>query len=1831
MKNLLAFLSIIALTISFGMVTSTAYEENRAISLDGDGDYVICQGSASLDVADQITIEAWIKPGVYPSAIAEYHDGSTYGPHLWIHTTINLFVNFVDSGGNHHILASDANSLTLGEWQHVVATYDGSVGILFVNGVVVKSENLGTFTLRTDRSLYIGHRPGNGFYSGLIDDARIWNIARTESEILATMDKSLTGNEPGLVGYWKFDEESGNTASDSTPNGNDGTLQGDADFVESDAPISDVSSDPEIWLSTDNLIFCKTVIGEYDELPVTIMNIGQDDLEVTDILSDNANFTASPTTFTLPYLESEEILVTFTPTAEAVETGTLTIISNVPDEDISLTGEGASFINRAVIFDGDGDYVEFIKDIPETNLTVEFWFRTTSANGGMFAVRDNIPGRGGHDRHVYLDNGYLKQRVWNNEVITSTNSGFNDGGWHHYAMIIEQGVGQKMYVDGQLEASGGKDRSDFTNQNRFSIGYSNDKGWFNGQIDDVRVWNVARTQGDIAVYKNIVLTGGEPGLIGYWHLDDCERFRTAQDSTPYNVYGVLVNNAAFVEADTPLSPIPEEATIAIFPPALDFGSVAVGEYSELVFDVLNIGQEILLVTDIVSDDDQLFVSPQPFPHVTGAEEVSFNVAYGEKQPIRVRYTPAGDTQLDTKLTISSNDPNSPIVEIPVTGNGVEYNNRAVSLDGNGDYVEVPYVSAMRPDEWTMEIWVKLNFIDGNRRGIMGGGWNSNDFYIGTRDNKFYAWIYGASGGNGVHSTFQPNLDQWYHLVASYDAQTLRLYVDGELQDSVVHAWRKDTLPFYFGRTVGGEYSNAILDEARFWNFARTQAEIQATKDILMTGKASGLVGYWRFDEKPGSNIAMDLTQSGNNGALYRNAVFVPSEAPIEQPSVSPNIVVSKSSINFGDVVLETSVERTLILFNSGQNDLQVTDIRSTDSAFLASPRTSVLSFGERREILVKFIPKTEGVVTANLAIHSNDPDSPVDIDLRGNGISYINRAVRFDGSGDMISISHNVNFNLNNVTVELWMKPNSNLAGKSVSFLRKEGSSQTPLILEQLYNNSNSGTEELFMWVNNGSSWDKNTRAAYNKVAFSPGMWHHLAGTYDGSTIKLYWNGQLISERRYTGGAGSNASPLYIGSSGSDRWFDGLIDEVRIFNYARTQAEIVATNDIILTGDEPGLVGYWRFDDAPGSQKAMDSSGNNNAGTLSGNAEFVNSSAPTQLPSEDADITVFPSVLEFGSVVLGNNVEKNLIIINRGKSILEVNNIQSDDANVTVSLVSFPLLPGEKMEVPTQFTPTAEGDFSANFTISSNDPDSDSVVVPVKGVAIAVSPTPNQAIWFDGSGDYVEVADSDSLDLTDNFTFESWVFVNASGYRAIFEKQGSYVWSVINGTVHWALMTEGRWEWHNTGVTIEYNQWTHLVLTYVSPNVQIYKNGILSSTLSDPQGGDLDTTDDILRIGGRNNGEWFSGNLDEVRIWNVVRTEDGIRENMYVSLAGDETGLAGYWEFNDPKDSTTATDSSPNGNDGTLQGNAAIVDSDLPLPPTRGDVDRNGLITAYDALRILQASLGFIELSAIEFYAADVSGNWDASAYDASLVLQYDVGKIEEFPAAPAEWLLENVVVSLSKSIFSSSGRVKIPVAINDMAGVLSCELVLIYDSNRLKLVDVFAPLTDSSAKYHLAHRAEDGELRISLATAEPTSGSGKIVEVEFETLQISNRDLSSSVQLVKAILNEYAHTKLENTVPIPSKTVLLSNYPNPFNPETWIPYLLADDAPVTINIYNAKGQLVRIIDLGIRKAGSYVTKDKAVMWNGRNQFGERVSSRIYFYFLQAGDFKATRKMVIMK
>ena len=149
------------------------------------------------------------------------------------------------------------------------------------------------------------------------------------------------------------------------------------------------------------------------------------------------------------------------------------------------------------------------------------------------------------------------------------------------------------------------------------------------------------------------------------------------------------------------------------------------------------------------------------------------------------------------------------------------------------------------------------------------------------------------------------------------------------------------------------------------------------------------------------------------------------------------------------------------------------------------------------------------------------------------------------------------------------------------------------------------------------------------------------------------------------------------------------------------------------------------------------------------------------------------------------------------------------------------------------------------------------------------------------------------------------------------------------------------------------------------------------------------------------------------------------------------------------------------------------------------------------------------------------------------------------------------------------------------------------------------------------------------------TDTAGRIQRANLDGSHIEDVAIRLAAPGALAILQRAARPSAApvnmSVSPPPEATTLLPNYPNPFNPETWIPYQLAQPANATLTIYAMNGRLIRTLPLGHQPAGRYHSRSRAAYWDGKNKVGEQVASGIYFYTLTAGDFTATGKMLIRK
>lgn len=140
---------------------------------------------------------------------------------------------------------------------------------------------------------------------------------------------------------------------------------------------------------------------------------------------------------------------------------------------------------NAVEFGGASDYVEVLADVPENDFTMKLWLKTDVATQGVCSVLDGAAGAGGHDRHFFIVNGNISFRVWQGGGWNTTTK-VSDGQWHHIALVVKKGDGQKAYVDGKEIGKHAYDHSDFNWQKRVWVGFSNDAApnYFKGIIDE---------------------------------------------------------------------------------------------------------------------------------------------------------------------------------------------------------------------------------------------------------------------------------------------------------------------------------------------------------------------------------------------------------------------------------------------------------------------------------------------------------------------------------------------------------------------------------------------------------------------------------------------------------------------------------------------------------------------------------------------------------------------------------------------------------------------------------------------------------------------------------------------------------------------------------------------------------------------------------------------------------------------------------------------------------------------------------------------------------------------------------------------------------------------------------------------------------------------------------------------------------------------------------------------------------------------------------------------------------------------------------------------------
>ena len=339
----------------------------------------------------------------------------------------------------------------------------------------------------------------------------------------------------------------------------------------------------------------------------------------------------------------------------------------------------------------------------------------------------------------------------------------------------------------------------------------------------------------------------------------------------------------------------------------------------------------------------------------------------------------------------------------------------------------------------------------------------------------------------------------------------------------------------------------------------------------------------------------------------------------------------------------------------------------------------------------------------------------------------------------------------------------------------------------------------------------------------------------------------------------------------------------------------------------------------------------------------------------------------------------------------------------------------------------------------------------------------------------------------------------------------------------------------------------------------------------------------------------------------------------------------------------------------------ALVDGSYSFFVMYGDVTGNGAVRPFDAGWILEFVAGRligetnpfpIEYETpiwstdivppdVAWEVADVYKGDDPAtvppdtitAMDAVTILQHVVGSVGDLPftppaAAPPMLVTTHRIVGSSVSARPGGEIVVSLSATNLRAG----ELRLDFDPRTLRVKGVSAGSAASTGSPPLLRHAEqDGAVGVAVATSRPLTGS--ILDVAFETVPGIRKPVSGVIRASRVRLNgAAANADFEYVYHVePYRTRLMANYPNPFNPETWIPFELSETSDVTIRIHDLAGNSVRTLALGRTPPGAYTEPDRAAHWDGTNDEGEPVASGMYLYELRAAGQRSLRRMVVLK
>ena len=1046
--------------------TFAAGKHGSTLSFDGDGDYVDISASSTLGLTSALTFEAWIKPSAYGTwdRILESNVGCCTV--LGLSENKGVYFGLTKGGSQYYI--NGTSPVSLGTWQHVVGTWDGTTMKTYVNGIQKDTMSLaGPIDDKSSAAWKIGRYVGGTGYdfSGLIDEVKIYDYARTQAQIAYDYNKGKP------IAHYRFDEGTGPITRNDSSSAHEGAA-------------------PFAWYRMD-----EATSGSAN---------GTDNIldETGNASHGSGNYGANTTGMSW--------------TAGKIGPG-------------------------ALDFDGTDDWVDIPDYTPNNDsFTISAWFNLNSARS---ASSDPQPIFGNDQNNPFL--GYqpstkqfkqLRQYSGGSQSLAwTTTANLADDSWHHVAVSVDQtNYTAEVFLDGASLGSNAIGTEGYTHSNGRLLGLGKDyASFFMGKIDDVRLYDYARTAEQIYNdYKNThgtlvadtkfvdgkigkalefdgtgdyvecgadsnlditnnitieawiyhdggasdqyIITKGDGGTDGQYQIfwrqsDDKLNFESkiggGWKSTMPNVtleqsqwvhYAVTYDGANITHYVDGVEYTGTSASGSMYSASggLKIGRYAsAGQYFDGKIDDVRIYNYARTAAQVMQDYSAGSASR------LGAQGSGLKDPWGGNLPVAHWKLDENTGVLARDASENGNDGtlggDGAGTDVPTWTQGKH--GPGLSFDG-GDYVSYGTPSSLNLGQgtpfspFTMQAWIKTTqntpgailswgeTVAGKRRSLF--TWNG-----GSGNNKFY--FSGAYAAANLDSGVVIDDDVWHHVAVTCNAsEYVEVFVDGQYKNGATLTLNDFTYSGAYETRIGnndyGEYFNGLIDDVRIYDYVRTHAQIA-----------------WDYNRgKPVAHYRMDEATSGaaNSQTIYDD------------------------SDNDNDGTANYGANATGMTWTSGK-------------------------FGG---------------------------------------------ALDFDGVDDYVSIPA-INIGTGPVTFSAWVKGGSRSANQEIGIITVyESGKPWFFTLER----SSWGGGSLLMYAGypdqtpnyiSGGTW-----------ALSDTNWHHVAMTRDSTSMKLYFDGAEVNSTTNTNFTNFDAGnrPIRIGYPSQYYW-DDKIDDVRIYNYTRTAAQIM--------------------------------------------------------------------------------------------------------------------------------------------------------------------------------------------------------------------------------------------------------------------------------------------------------------------------------------------------------------------------------------------------------------------------------------------------------------------------------------------------------------------------------------------------------------------------------------------------------------------------------------------------------------------------------------------------